>query len=729
MDKNAIFVILLYVLIEPHIGFTRFFVIDGGGMKKLLVIIVALLFTTAAASTIEYSDKISDRQMNSAVMAESDCENMLRNYGAPAVPFMSYRFLIPYGEKVDDVKVELSGFKIVAAEMDIDCAQPREVYSKEPIIVERDGSIYQNDKFYPYADFRYNGVSYLSGFAVATVHVYPCKYNPVKRELGCYEDIKITISTSGEESIEMKQAEMICTNIATIDRLEKLIVNRSEIYTYPATNIHATKSSLINPDEPATMIIVAGNSYLDLFDTYALWKESHGVATAVYTIENILSEYSSGVDAPANLRDFIIDAYQTWAGTETPLEYVLLAGDDEIIPIRGVWGDIGVYDPDYNIPCDFYYGALDGDWNANGNSYYGEIDDEPDLYGEVHIGRFTGDNQQDFENMIYKIQQYVDNPWPDIYTALMVGELLYTDPLLWGSEFIDPICDDSTYMPAFYDVTKMYERDGTFSTAGVTVHVNTNQSAVIYHCAHTHYYYLLGWYQSDIDNLYNTRYPFFSSGGCHNMGFDQAMSGNDEAVGEHALTAEHAMMGYLGASRYGISVWMYFIQRIMYSTFTLEQGSIGAGLTYARDQLAQYVDTTEDGAMWRWEFYELIHGGDPEIGLIPAAADADLDGVQNGSDNCPDVDNYDQADYDRDGAGDACDAYCCDVIDGAGDANDNGSVNLLDVTSLIGYLYGGGSEPSCYYQGDPDGNAAINLLDITYLINYLYKSGSAPVCL
>ena len=110
-------------------------------------------------------------------------------------------------------------------------------------------------------------------------------------------------------------------------------------------------------------------------------------------------------------------------------------------------------------------------------------------------------------------------------------------------------------MPSEYDVTKMYQRDGTFSTYAVTQHVNSNQSALIYHCAHTHYYYLLGWSQYDIDNLQNTEYPFFSAGGCFTMAFDQATSGYAEAVGEHALTAEGAMMAFLGNSRYGFSNW------------------------------------------------------------------------------------------------------------------------------------------------------------------------------
>ncbi len=107
--------------------------------------------------------------------------------------------------------------------------------------------------------------------------------------------------------------------------------------------------------------------------------------------------------------------------------------------------------------------------------------------------------------------------------------------------------------------------------------------------------------------------------------------------------------------------------------------------------------------------------------------DSDNDGRGDACDNCPNTINPDQADGDADGIGDACDAVCC-TADKAGDANDNGVINALDITFLINYLYKHGPEPPCKFQGDANGNGLINALDITYLINFLYKHGPAPIC-
>jgi hypothetical protein len=64
-----------------------------------------------------------------------------------------------------------------------------------------------------------------------------------------------------------------------------------------------------------------------------------------------------------------------------------------------------------------------------------------------------------------------------------------------------------------------------------------------------------------------------------------------------------------------------------------------------------------------------------------------------------------------------------------GDINNNGIINLLDITYLINYVYKGGPPPPSPGLCDINHcSGSINILDITYLINYIYKAGPAPDC-
>jgi len=63
----------------------------------------------------------------------------------------------------------------------------------------------------------------------------------------------------------------------------------------------------------------------------------------------------------------------------------------------------------------------------------------------------------------------------------------------------------------------------------------------------------------------------------------------------------------------------------------------------------------------------------------------------------------------------------------AGDADDNGTVNILDVGYIIRYLYKGGSAPNHAAAADADGNNNVNILDVGYIVGYLYKGGPPPI--
>ncbi len=61
-----------------------------------------------------------------------------------------------------------------------------------------------------------------------------------------------------------------------------------------------------------------------------------------------------------------------------------------------------------------------------------------------------------------------------------------------------------------------------------------------------------------------------------------------------------------------------------------------------------------------------------------------------------------------------------------GDVNDNGIVNMLDITVLIAYLYEGATvqHPSAC---DVTGDCTSNILDVSYLTAFLYKGGPEPL--
>jgi uncharacterized protein (TIGR02145 family) len=68
-----------------------------------------------------------------------------------------------------------------------------------------------------------------------------------------------------------------------------------------------------------------------------------------------------------------------------------------------------------------------------------------------------------------------------------------------------------------------------------------------------------------------------------------------------------------------------------------------------------------------------------------------------------------------------------------GDVNGNGTVDLLDVSGIIGSLYRGGPPPDCgtstdWLCGDVNGDEKLNLLDVSDIINHLYRSGPPLFC-
>jgi hypothetical protein len=60
------------------------------------------------------------------------------------------------------------------------------------------------------------------------------------------------------------------------------------------------------------------------------------------------------------------------------------------------------------------------------------------------------------------------------------------------------------------------------------------------------------------------------------------------------------------------------------------------------------------------------------------------------------------------------------------DANADGKVDISDGVSILGYLFLGGSPPTCLDAADADDSGGLEITDAIYVLNHLFVGGPAP---
>ena len=71
---------------------------------------------------------------------------------------------------------------------------------------------------------------------------------------------------------------------------------------------------------------------------------------------------------------------------------------------------------------------------------------------------------------------------------------------------------------------------------------------------------------------------------------------------------------------------------------------------------------------------------------------------------------------------------CCVGIRGNVDNDSEDKINIVDLTALVEYLFGGSEEPACPEEANIDGDIEekINIVDLTFLATYLFDEGEDP---
>ncbi|MCD4651347.1 MAG: gingipain R, partial [Candidatus Cloacimonetes bacterium] len=566
-------------------------------IKRFLIIVFIMASIALNALTVDY-------QTPSPSLVSTETLPRMMTPGQPAMPYLPHRILIPQGERVTAVDIVMNNPVIFNHRSVPHALLQQPISSHDNIVTERDEKIYKTDAQFPPYKFRDLGTQRMNGHDIHLLNSYPYRYNPVKNTMVWFRSVRVIITTTSDESILRDEQKNLNTSKKTRDKLRRLVDNPEVIDTYTSSNSATTRN-------PHTFLVITSQSKASFFDNFIIWKNAQGIETGIALTNDIYANFS-GTDNAAKVRNYIIDTYQNNASSAYPLEYVLLGGDDEIVPERGLWGQVGGT-IDNGIPSDMYYSNLDGDFNANNNFVYGETDDNPDMLPEIAIGRIPAESELEFNRFFDKNYFYVDNNTFTNDQIWFIGENLNNNPLTWGGDYKDDILQ---YLPAGFKVDTLYDREDTFGSMAVQTAINDGL-AIINHMGHSNENMVFGLTAGNIGSLNNTQFGLAYSQGCYPAAFDQDTSEDGESIAENLVKATGGLLAFVGNTRYG---WyapgsingasQYFDREYFNALWQPATRKIGDS---NNEQKIQLVNQALTYGVMRWCYYELIVFGDPTL--------------------------------------------------------------------------------------------------------------------
>lgn len=594
--------------------------------RIILLIMTMILFMPFLWSDIELSIEVPFPDISSDRTSRS--LPVMQRPGEPMLPYLPLRILLPQGNRVTglEVEVEESGRALTGIEI--------QFFGKQVPISERashtSSSVQQTGfdmkQSYPAETYREFGQQRKMGYDILIVNLYPYKYFPENGTLSIADSYRLKIRTEYETELAEEQNRFLLTNEDARNEIKRLVNNPELVYSY-TKSLYSTDSILPDPSEPYSMIVITDAVRAGYFDAYLDWKRSSGISVDLFLLEDIYQSYS-GVDNQEKIRNFIIDAYETYSLSDTPLEYVLLGGDDVVVPYRGMYCFVsGLWNDyvDYNIPSDVYYSNLDGNWDANGNGIYGELDDGIDWFAEVAIGRIPAYSKQDFLNFFHKNIHYATTPSYSNDIAIMIGQNL--DSITWGGDYKDEIIP---IIPDQFHIETYYEKDGTYSSVAIREAVNRGLG-ILNHLGHSNQNTVFGMTGSNVNQLTNQDFGIAYSQGCYTAAFDNATTPESDAIGQRFVNASNGFFAFIGNTRYG---WYWpgstegasqlYDVTFFKGLFEQDIRRIGKTLNYSKESLVnEAIDNNFQHHLWKngfmlWTFYNQILFGDPSAHLHTA---------------------------------------------------------------------------------------------------------------
>ena len=661
--------------------------------------------------------------------------------GRPKMPARNFMIALPPGAVVNEVEVIAENGTDIPGAFNIVPTAPimpasasvhsSELSRKLKTEWERNyTSVYSRNLPYPFRRGKLHHTGTLRKYAYVSVVYYPFSYYPQSGRLVFYDKARIVVDYTAAEDFEKSNSDLLADGRAgrlfvNFDRIGELYCPTPEVASYP--------------DETWDYVIITEASLVGALEAsgFVGWKTSLGYNLKTVLLSDPEISGQPGTDLAEKIRNFLRAYYIQWN-----IEYVLLIGDIATVPMRLCYPDSSVhtYYPDnpgnYGgaVPTDAYYADLSypdlSSWDSDGDGYYGEYgQDNPDFLPEIYVGRIP---VSDSSRIFYTLQKSMifeqdTGLWKN--RALHPGAILFFENQNYsGYPFVDGARVHDTLEKSVmngWTISHYSEQEGIVVsdypwpalTYGAFVDEWRNgQYGVVNWSGH-------GWVDAaartiwqwdDGDGVMETD----GSDGVASISFINDGANLDDdypslvfAISCYVGYPEPNIYGNLGVDLltypgFGAAVGVLSATR---PAAVSAEGVFGGG---AETMCYQYNRFMIDGpggpekvgqAFYNGKFYSHQHFGWDHIYEFQNMFNYNL---------------YGDPALIREGIA----APVC------GDTDANGSINILDVTLLLNYLYLSGPAPQSIWAADPNGDAVINILDITFLIDYIYLGGPEPSC-
>lgn len=513
---------------------------------------------------------------------------------APEVPVRAIKIALPYGAKITNVNILSKEGKELDGEFLLSYVQPPVILSQKEVkkLDEPKQEIYSSNKPYPENIIEFKGTAVYDNYQICELLVYPVQYLPKSKRLIFFSSIKFSVEYEG--GIKKR---------ARSNMIKKIVINPEDI----TTNLNGRNRAYFE------YLIITNPPMDTVFERLADWKTKKGIKAELRTVNWILANYPGGEDNAACIRNYLKTL------PDSSVEYVLLAGDTDIIPFRFAYAmtcSAFIWNREDSLPCDLYYADLQGDWNFDGDGLYGEVEDSIDLYPDLFVGRATVNTISEAQNFVDRILTYEKNPPLDyLNNAMFSADILWYNP--YTDQGVHKNMIEAESFPLDFEITKLYHSQGNLSVSSFLNAIEQGQNLVNHdgHGSTTAMGAGTGYlHPSDFDNLTNApKYGIMASIGCWTAAFDF------DCIAEHWVNSPNGGgVAFIGNSSYGwgspgnpgFGYSDIFDSRFFYSLFVEDNFHLGAALSLCKTYFIPY---SREKNVYRWHQYQLNLLGDPEM--------------------------------------------------------------------------------------------------------------------